>query len=199
MKLPKNVQRAIELFSQLPSIGPRVAERIILHLLKKPKRELDELGDALKNLNEYGNLCQRCFNLADGNLCQICKDKNRKHDLICVVEDILDLMAIENKDIFPGVYHVLGGTIKMGQRDNSANLKIKELKERVPKEKIKEIIIATNPTTEGDMTAVVIKEALQCFKDLEITRISRGMPTGGDIEYADPETISGSFRGRVKL
>ena len=195
MALPKNIQHAASLLSRLPSIGPRTAERIVLHLLKRPKGELGELGEAIKELSK-SNFCKRCFNLADEDLCVICKSKTRDSKTICVVEDPLDLIAIENRNIFPGVYHVLGGTLRIGQIDNTNNLKIKELKARIGKEKIKEVIIATNPTTAGDMTAVFLKEALQQFSNLKITRISRGMPTGGDIEYADGESILGSFRAR---
>jgi recombination protein RecR len=199
MKLPKDIQSAIEIFSQLPSIGPRAAERIVLYLLKRPQLILKELEVSLKNIEKHNQICQRCFNIAEGSLCPICQDKSRESSLICVVEDIPDLLAIENKNIFKGVYHVLGGTARIGRRNNLANLKIEELKARIPKEKIKEVIIATNPTTEGDVTAVAIKEALQDFKNLKITRIGRGMPTGGDIEYADPETILGSFKSRNKF
>jgi recombination protein RecR len=199
MKLPKDIQSAIEIFSQLPSIGPRAAERIVLYLLKRPQLILKELEVSLKNIEKHNQICQRCFNIAEGPLCPICQDKSRESNLICVVEDIPDLLAIENKNIFKGVYHVLGGTARIGRRNNLANLKIEELKARIPKEKIKEVIIATNPTTEGDVTAVAIKEALQDFKNLKITRIGRGMPTGGDIEYADPETILGSFKSRNKF
>ncbi|MBU2025761.1 toprim domain-containing protein, partial [Patescibacteria group bacterium] len=163
-----------------------------------PKNQRQELAEALEGINKSG-FCRRCFNVASEKFCPICVSKDRDHGIVCVVEDVLDLMAIENQNTFLGVYHVLGGTIRVGQKDNTDKLTIKELGQRVGREKIKEIIIATNPTTAGDMTAIKVKEALEDREGLKITRISRGVPTGGDIEYADRESIAGSFKAREEI
>lgn len=185
----------VSLLAELPSIGPRAAERIMFFLLKKSPDKIIALSDALKKAAEC-RFCERCFNISSGRRCAICEDNSRDQKTICVVEDVLDLMAIEKKDIYHGVYHVLGGTVRIGQKNNAASLEAAALKTRIAKEKITEVIIATNPTTSGDMTAVYLKEILGRLPKLKITRISRGMPTGGDIEYADPDSIAGSFEGR---
>jgi recombination protein RecR len=195
MQLPKSIQTSIYELSKLPSIGPRMAERIVLFILKKKPADILNLSQAIKELAECG-FCERCYNFSSDKLCLICQNKKRDQRLICIVEDQLDLLALENKNFYHGIYHILGGTLKIGQRDNSKNLKIEELVRRIEKEKIKEIIIATNPTSEGDITAVFIKDKLKKFKNLKITRIGRGMPTGGDIEYADSDSIQGSFESR---
>ena len=195
MALPKYIIQAVQALSKLPSIGPRAAERIVLTLLSRPDAELDQLAKAILNLKQ-NHFCKRCFNLAEADLCWICQDKNRDQHLICVVEDQLDLLAIEKQNLFSGVYHILGGTLKIGQKDNRRYLKIDELQQRVKTEQTKEVVIATNPTTDGDITAAAVKEALFSFPKLKITRLSRGLPTGGDLAYADRESLSGAFNGR---
>lgn len=198
MNLPSKFKNAVHSLEKLPSIGPRTAERLVLYLLKRPPGELETLADSIKGLSE-GMFCKRCYNFSEESLCSICQDERRNNGILCVVEDQLDLLAIEEKNIHSGTYHILGGSIRIGQRDNSKKLKIPELIARIKKEKIKEIIIATNPTTGGDMTAVLVKESLGNFKNIKITRISRGLPTGGDLEYADQESLGGSFLGRRKF
>lgn len=198
MDFPREIKNAINLFSTLPSIGPRAAERIVLKLVKSPHASIDALAEAVREIKQCG-FCRRCFNLADAPLCAICADADRNQKIVCVVEDVLDLMAIEKKRIHAGLYHVLGGVARIGQKDNTRSLTINSLKKRVKEENIKEIIIATNPTTTGDITAVLVKDALKKYPGIKITRISRGMPTGGDIEYADPDSIAGSFLGRSEF
>jgi len=199
MNLPKDFQKTNFLLKNLPSIGPKMAERLTLHLLKKSPRELEELSNAIRNLNKIKN-CKKCLHLTDeaDGLCKICKNTNRDQETICIVEDVLDLIAIESKNFYNGVYHILGGTSRIGQKDNSKNLTIDLLVKRIKNDAINEIIIATNPTTAGDMTAVHLKEKLREFNNLKITRISKGMPTGSDIEYADVESIKASIQGRKK-
>lgn len=198
MDFPQEIKKAIDLFSALPSIGPRAAERIVLKLVRSPHANLDALAQAIKDIKQCG-FCERCFNLADAEICAICADTSREQKVLCVVEDVLDLMAIEKKRIHAGLYHVLGGVARIGQKDNTKSLTINSLKARVKKESIKEVIIATNPTTTGDITAVLVRDALKKYPGIKVTRIGRGMPTGGDIEYADPDSIAGSFLGRSEF
>jgi len=195
VNFPKEFSAAVSLLAELPSIGPRAAERIMLYLLNKSPDKISALSDALKDAASC-RFCKRCFNISSREYCTICEDNSRDQKTICVVEDILDLMAIEKKEIYRGIYHVLGGSVRIGQKNNAHQLKISALKTRISQEKTREVIIATNPTTSGDMTAVFLKESLGRLPKLKITRISRGMPTGGDIEYADPDSIAGSFQGR---
>ncbi|MBD3238432.1 MAG: recombination protein RecR [Candidatus Moranbacteria bacterium] len=196
--LPKNFQTAVEHISQLPAIGPRMAERLVLHLIRYSKSDLQALARSIANLSA-NQLCLRCHNLSDQDLCHICSDSERDSKTICVVENILDLMAIENKKIYQGFYHVLGGVIKIGQKDNTHNLKIKELAQRVKKEKPTEVIIATNPTTAGDLTASLLVDILKNFPKLKTTRINRGVATGTELEYADPHSLKASFQTRQKI
>ncbi|MBD3300473.1 MAG: recombination protein RecR [Candidatus Moranbacteria bacterium] len=198
--LPKNFQKAKEILSKFPAMGARSAERFLIYLLNKNKKELQELSDSLSRLDQIKK-CSNCFFLTENQdrICDICKDKNRKKDIICILEDSLDLMAIENKNIFQGQYHVLGGTVRIGQKDNSQNLTVQALKKRIMDNNVQEIIIATNPNSLGDATAVYLKEELQKLKNLKITRISKGMPTGGDLEYADKESLEASIEGRIRF
>jgi recombination protein RecR len=195
MPFPRNIQRAISLLSRLPAIGPKSAERIALYLIKKPATELEGFKEALDHLR-LGKFCPICFNLTEDHLCSICQDPERIKELLCVTESPLDLMAIEEKAIYKGTYHVLGGTLGIGGKNNLNKLKITELKERILKEKIKEVIIATNFTSTGEATATLIKEILEQFPKLKITRLGRGLPTGGEIGYADTESMRESFNNR---
>ena len=211
---PKPFKKLIENFSSLPSIGPKMAERLVLHLFKQNKEKIDEFSDNLKNIKEL-KTCQKCFNIAESELCEICKNPKREQDVICVVEESLDIISIERTGIYKGLYHVLGGVIFPVNGENK-DLKIPELLARIPKEKIKEVIIAVNPTTEGDATALYLKRKLQSlvvhpvksaaggpaaqeFNRVKVTRLARGLSTGGDIEYADEVTLSEALTNRKEL
>lgn len=172
-----------------------MAERLVLFLFKQNKEKIKDFSENLAKLKEL-RYCERCFNISEENLCEICNNKQREDDAICVVEDPLDIISIERTGIYKGLYHVLGGSMEAGEEKN--DLKIPELLERLKKEGIKEIIIATNPTTEGDMTSLYLKRKLQNFK-IKITRLGRGLSTGGDIEYADELTLSSALTNREKL
>ncbi len=191
---PKIFQKLIDNFSSLPSVGPKMAERLVLFLFKQNREKLIEFS---KNLQELKNLkhCKRCFNISENDHCSICENKQRESSVICVVEDPLDIISIEKTNIYKGMYFVLGGTID----SNKKNLKITQLLKKISTEKPKEIIIATNPTSEGDLTALYLKRKLQDFKNLKITRLGRGMSTGGDIEYADELTLSSAIANRKKI
>lgn len=191
---PKSFQRLIDYFSSLPSIGPKLAERLVLHLWKYDQEKLDDFSEKLKDLKKKISFCRQCFNLSENGLCAICQDKKRDSSTICVVEDPLDVISIEKTRQMQGLYHVLGRTIS-APADKNNQIKIKELLARLKKEKIAEVIIATNPTTEGEATALYIARLIKPL-GIKTTRLARGLPTGGDIEYADVATLKGAIEGR---
>jgi len=196
MNYPKVFQSLISHFSSLPSVGPKMAERVVLFLFKQDKEKLQSFSASLEALKHL-KVCTRCFHIAENELCDICSDAKRFSDTLCVVEEPLDVIAIERTGSYQGLYHVLGGLLDGGQNENNS-LHITELIERVKDGGIKEVILATNPTTEGDLTALYLKKKLELFK-IKITRIGRGMATGGDIEYADELTLISSLTNRQKL
>lgn len=197
MRYPKHFQNLISHFAALPSIGPKMAERIVLYLFKQDEEKLDAFGESLKELHHLRN-CTRCFHISEGELCSICSDAKRDHSTVCVVEEPLDVIAIERTGSFNGLYHVLGGVLESGRNDNSQSLRITELLYRVGHEEVREVILATNPTTEGDLTALYLKKKLEST-GVRITRIGRGLATGGDIEYADEMTLSSALTNRKEL
>lgn len=174
-----------------------MAERIVLYLFKQDEERLQGFAESLEELHHLKS-CIRCFHIAEGELCDICADTKRFADTLCVVEEPLDVIAIERTGSYAGLYHVLGGLLESGRNDNSGNLRIAELLHRVESDCIKEVILATNPTTEGDMTALYLKKKLEPCK-IKVTRLARGMATGGDIEYADELTLSSSLTNRKDL
>ncbi len=197
MHYPKVFKSLIAHFSSLPSVGPKMAERIVLYLFKQDEEKLQSFAEDLEMLHHLKS-CQRCFHIAESNLCAICDDPKRQSDTLCLVEEPLDVIAIERIGLYRGLYHVLGGLIESGKNDNSHNLHITELLHRITDENIQEVILATNPTTEGDMTALYLKKKLEPFH-IKVTRIARGMATGGDIEYADEMTLSASLTNRKEM
>lgn len=192
---PKSFQCLIDHFSSLPSIGPKLAERLVLYLWKQDKKQLEDFGERLKSLKNNIKFCKNCFNIAENDLCAICADKTRDRSIVCVVEEPLDIIAIEKTRLMRGLYHVLGGTIS---GNNQTNLKIGELKNRLENKEIKEVIIATNPTVAGEATALYLARIIKPL-NIKVTRLARGLPTGGDIEYADEATLSGAIEGRKKM
>jgi len=192
---PKAFQKLIKNLASLPSVGPKMAERLVLFLFKQ---DMEKIRDFAENLLEIKNMriCHRCFNIAEGELCEYCKDSKRDQHSICVVEEPLDIISLERTKVFNGLYHVLGGVLQVG--DTGADLKIPELLSRIEKEKITEVILATNPTTEGDTTALYLKRKLQPL-GVKITRLGRGLSTGADLEYADEITLSEALKNRKEL
>ncbi|PID52448.1 MAG: recombination protein RecR [Candidatus Moraniibacteriota bacterium] len=191
---PKSFQKLINQFAFLPGIGPKMAERLVLFLFKQDKEKINEFIQDLENIKNISS-CKRCFNIAQNELCTICSDENRNNTNICIVEEPLDIIPIERSHSFNGIYHVLGGTIKKRDTDN---LTIAQLIQRVETEKFQEILIATNFTTEGDMTAMHLTRELKKF-DIKITRLARGLATGSDIEYADDITIRSAITNRESI
>ena len=197
MQYPKAFQSLIAHFSALPSVGPKMAERIVLYLFKQDPEKLQHFAESLEELPRLKS-CTRCFHIAESELCDICANGRREATTLCVVEEPLDVIAIERIGIYNGLYHVLGGLLESGKNDNSGNLRINELLHRVSDEGIKEVILATNPTTEGDLTALYLKKKLEPLT-VKTTRIGRGLATGGDIEYADEQTLSAALTNRREL
>ncbi len=204
--VPKSITRLIDLLKRLPGIGPRSAERLTYHLLRMQKEDVLQLADALIAIKEEVKTCRECYNFADTELCPICSDTSRTHLQIMVVEEPLDVTALEKTMRFKGVYHVLGGVIDPIAGIGTDEIRINELVERIKKARLNdssgdlEVIIATNPSTEGEMTAVIIRKILrkEFGEELNITRIARGLPVGGDVDYADPITLMRSLEGRTK-
>lgn len=193
---PKAFQKLIKNLSSLPSVGPKMAERLVLFLFKQ---DIEKICDFAENLLEIKNMkvCKRCFNIAESELCEYCRDEKRDQHSICVVEEPLDIISLERTKAYTGLYHVLGGVIQVG--DTGADLKIPELINRIENEKITEVILATNPTTEGDATALYLKRKIQPLEGVRITRLGRGLSTGADLEYADELTLSEALTNRKIL
>ena len=197
MLLPKSITRLIESFEKLPGIGPKTAQRLVFCLLHVPQQELDDFSNNLKVLKTSTKLCRECRNIDEIDPCRICQDPRRNKMTICVVEQPLDLIALENTRKFNGVYHVLHGAIAPLNNIGPDEIYIKQLLKRALGKEIKEIILATNPTMEGEATAMYIAKQLKIENGkLKITRIGRGLPTGADIEYADELTLQRAMEGR---
>lgn len=192
--IPKVVRNLIEAFERLPGIGPKTAQRLTYHLLHAPKEEAEALARSALDLKEKTVICQTCFNISETTPCEICSDSNRDKTIIAVVEDPLDVLALE-KTGFGGLYHVLHGKISPLENIGPEELKIRELLPRLKDGIVKEVILATNPTMEGEATAMYIDRLVSPL-GIKVTRIARGIPVGGDLEYADETTLSRAMEGR---
>lgn len=199
--VPKVVQNLIEAFERLPGIGPKTAQRLTYHLLHAPKEEAEALARSALDLKEKTVICQTCFNISESNPCEICSDSSRERSIIAVVEDPLDVLALE-KTGFKGLYHVLHGKISPLENIGPEELHIRELLPRLKEPSassgqaaVKEVILATNPTMEGEATAMYIDRLISPL-GIKVTRIARGLPVGGDLEYADETTLTRALEGR---
>ena len=197
MILPTPIQDLINAFSRLPGIGPKTASRLTFYLLTAPEDLSQDLASALNDLKSKTTYCQTCFNITDAGLleCEICTSQDRDRSLLCVVEEPLDVLAIERTQGFQGCYHVLRGVLSPIEGIGPEDLKIKELITRVSGGDIREIILATNPSMEGDATAMYLSQQLAPF-GVNVTRLARGLPIGGDLEYADQHTLLRALAGR---
>lgn len=193
--LPDSVSKLIEEFSKLPGIGPKTASRLTFYLLTKSDGDVANFGQAVLELKKQLKFCQNCYNITEASICLICQNPKRDHFLLMVVEEPLDVVALE-KTGYQGVYHVLGGVISPIEGIGPENLRIKELFSRIKKDSIKEIILATDPSLEGEATAMYIAREIQKMSKVKITRIARGLPVGGDLEYADEITLTRALEGR---
>lgn len=187
--------RLIEALNRLPGIGQRSAERIVFYLLKSPPNESHELAELLKEVRSETRFCKTCHNLSDAETCRICEDPARDPSFLCVVEDSKDVVALEKTGSYRGRYHVLLGTLSPLEGVGPEDLRIGDLIRRVKHEKIREVILATNPNTEGETTALYLAEALKSY-EVKISRLARGIPVGSAIEFMDPATLQRSLEGR---
>ena len=197
---PLPVARLIEAFARLPGIGPKTASRLTYYLLRAPEEESRELAEALAALRQSIQFCSRCFNitLSGEDPCRLCRDESRDDELLCVVEEPLDVVALERTGAFRGRYHVLHGALSPVEGVGPEDLKIEELVERVAREGVRELILAVNPTLEGEATVMYIKRRLEGVP-VRLTRLARGLPSGGDLEYADASTLSQALEGRREV
>ena len=193
--LPRSVQRLIDEFARLPGIGPKSASRLTFYLLRATDNQALELSTALHELKERTRLCSVCFNITEDDPCPICDDDARDAGLLCVVEEPLDVLAIERSRAFSGRYHVLHGAISPVEGIGPEDLRVGELVARVAAGGFREIILATNPTLEGESTALYLQRRLTDHK-VRLTRLARGLPVGGDLEYTDEITLGRAFEGR---
>lgn len=191
----ERMARLIEALNRLPGIGQRSAERIIFYLLKSPSEESTHLADLLKEVREGTRFCKECNNLSDAETCRVCEDPTRDRGLLCVVEDPKDVVSIERTGSYHGLYHVLLGSLSPLEGVGPEELRIQNLIRRVKQEKFREAILATNPNTEGEATALYIAEALKPY-GVKVSRIARGIPVGSAIEFMDPATLQRSLEGR---
>ena len=201
--LPEPIKNLIDRLSQLPGMGQRSATRLAFHLLNQPAQKVLELAQAIKDLPEKTKVCQNCFNLTgEAGKCLICSNEKRQQNIICAVEDVLDIIPIERTRQFNGVYHILGGLISPAEGMTPDKLRVRELAERIKKLKNQfpalnqiEIILAFNPTTEGDTTALYLEKILSPLS-IKITKLNRGLSTGSDLEYADETTLVNALKFR---
>jgi recombination protein RecR len=194
------VQRLITELSKLPGVGGRTAQRLAFYLLRSSDEDAFALADAIREVKERIGLCETCFNLSEGPVCRICADERRDPELICVVEEPSDVISIERTHEFRGRYHVLGGALSPIDGVDPEDLKISELYERVRRDGIREVVVATNPTTTGEATALHIAEGLRgTAPNVSVTRLASGLPVGADLEYADELTLGRALAGRRAL
>jgi len=197
-EFPDHIQKILDYLMQFPGIGPRSAFRIVSHLLHMQDESLKDFGSIIGGLKEKIGFCKNCFNIAEKDLCLVCDNSSRDNSLILVVEDILDLVAFERAQDYKGVYHVLGGVISPLRGIGPGDIRLKEFFVRLEKnsKNISEVIIATNPNLEGEATAMYIKNELQKWPTISVTRIARGIPTGAEIDFADDATLQQALNRR---
>ena len=193
-----SIEKLIESFEKLPSIGHKTAQRLAFHMLDVSENEAMEFTNAILNAKKNLRFCSKCFNISDTDPCNICLNPKRNQEIICVVEDVRDVIAMERTHEFNGVYHVLHGSISPMNGVGPDDIKIKELLSRVMGGEVKEIILATNPRVEGEATAMYISKLLKPM-GIKTTRIARGIPVGGDLEYTDEVTLTKALEGRSEI
>ncbi len=196
--LPRTVARLVEELIRLPGIGPKSASRLAYYLLRAPEEETRGLAEAILEMKQRVRYCSRCFNLTETDPCAICGDEGRDRTRICVVEQPLDVIALERTGRYRGVYHVLHGAISPVEGIGPEDLRIRELLARVRLQPVEEVILATNPNLEGDVTAMYLSQQL-IPQGVRVTRLAHGLPMGGDLEYADEITLSRALEGRREL
>ena len=194
--LPKPLSDLVEELNKLPGVGPRTAERLAMAILRRGQGDAGMLADALQNLHQNIGECEACHNLSSQNLCSVCENPRRNKTVVAIVEDSLDVIALERAESYDGVYHVLGGIISPVDGIGPEQLNLRTLEQRVADQSVEEIILATNPSVEGEATAHYIR---RMFPNVRISRLARGLPMGSDLEYADQITLSRALEGRQAL
>ena len=198
MEIAEPLRVVIEELSKLPSIGKKSAQRLALHLIKKDKQDLEALINSLAELKDNIKFCTQCFNISSNEICGVCSNPKRDSSIICIVEEASDVIAIENTNEFNGRYHVLGGVLSPLAGVGVEDLKIKELVNRLKDDGVKEIILALNPNTEGETTSLYLAKLLKPI-GIKITRLARGLPIGGDLEFTDEATIGRAVLNRIDI
>jgi recombination protein RecR len=196
--VPRSVERLIEELNRLPGIGPKTASRLTFYLLRSQEEQVRALARAIGELQEMVVICSVCYNIAESSPCSICADSQRDRDVLCVVEEPLDVLAVERTGQYDGLYHVLHGAISPIEGVGPEDLKIAELLERIRINPVEEVILATNPNLEGESTAMYISRQLAPL-GLNVTRLAHGLPMGGDLEYADEVTLTRALEGRREI
>jgi len=195
---PEPIAKLIEAFSRLPGIGPKTAARLAFHVIRMPEDDVIDFAKALVNVKRNLQYCSVCCNITDSDPCRICQDKTRDPSVICVVQETKDLVAMERTKEFQGYYHVLQGAISPMEGIGPEDIRLAELLKRLSDERVKELILATNPNIEGEATAMYISRLVKPF-GIRVTRIAHGLPVGGDLEYADEVTLSKALEGRREI
>lgn len=195
---PQSVERLIEAFAQLPGIGPKTASRLTFFLLRRPAEQTEALAAALHDLKQKTTFCSQCHNITETSPCAVCQDESRDRSILCVVEEPLDVLAIDRTGEYRGLYHVLHGAISPVDGIGPDELRISELMVRLRAEPVEEVLLATNPNLEGEATAMYIARLIQPL-GIRTTRLARGLPVGGDLEYADAVTLGRALQGRREM
>lgn len=198
MPAAEPIARLVEEFNKLPGIGPKSAQRVTYHLLRAPGEQAEALAEAIRAVKEKLSLCSICLNITDSDPCPICRDTERDHTTICVVEEPIDILPLERTKKFNGLYHVLHGVIAPADGIGPEELKIKELLSRLNGGLVTEVILATNPNLEGETTSMYLQRLVAPL-GIRVTRLARGLPYGGDLEYADDVTIARALEGRQEM
>lgn len=198
MSLPLTIKNLINHFSSLPGIGNKTAERLVFYLLKQDKNFLASFAENLLHVKDNIKICSLCGQIAEKDLCTICSDQKRNHGLICVVAEMADIYALEKSGEFNGIYHVLNGHLNLIEGVGVEKLRVKNLLDRLNQNPAQEIILALNPTIEGETTALYLTKILKKY-NIKITKLARGLPQGGDLEYADEITLANAFKGRTQI
>ena len=195
---PASIQNLIKNIARLPGIGEKTAERLTMHILRAPRQEAEQLAQSIINIKDKVRFCKRCFALSDGDLCKLCRDPSRDSSLLCVVEQPADMVAVEKSGAFHGMYHILSGALSPMNGIGPENIRIRELMSRIQKDQVKEVVLATSTTVEGEATASYVAQLLEAHQ-IKVSRIATGVPMGGDLKYVDQVTLKKAMDTRHDL
>jgi len=199
MSLPQSVKILINYFAKLPGIGPKTAERLVFYLIKQDKNLLHGFAQSIIHVKDRVTRCQECGQISEAEKCQICLDKTRNHSQVCLVAESMDIASLEKPGAFAGIYHVLGGLINPTEGLTADKLNIKSLEEKLARGEVKEVVLAMNPTIEGETTNIFLNKIIKKYPGVKVTKLARGLPQGADLEYADEVTLANAFSGRIQV